>query len=199
MKGRKHESCGSGPVHIHYEIYPHKFLNQKNTTHTSTWDILLVCYWTHANSKYEQQIVWKWSLWQRLLNSQWHLSTGPQASQTPTPTHETKQLMNRIQLKGMKRVDLVEACRQSLAVSVAQEDTPFLPITSNQHNGTLWLISRSVNSLINKKSIKAKCNSAENLAPNHLQFMEIEEFFTCCFLCVPLIKSFFTRQFEYFL
>lgn len=32
---------------------------------------------------------------------------------------------------------LVEACRQSLAVSVAQEDTPFLPITSNQHNGTL--------------------------------------------------------------
>lgn len=53
------------------------------------------------------------------------------------PPMKQKQLMNRIQLKGIKRVDLVEACRQSLAVSVAQEDTPFLPITSNQHNGTL--------------------------------------------------------------
>lgn len=53
------------------------------------------------------------------------------------PPKKQKQLMNRIQLKGIKRVDLVEACRQSLAVSVAQEDTPFLPITSNQHNGTL--------------------------------------------------------------
>lgn len=62
------------------------------------------------------------------------------------PPKKQKQLMNRIQLKGIKRVDLVEACRQSLAVSVAQEDTPFLPITSNQHNGTLWLISGSVNS-----------------------------------------------------
>lgn len=53
------------------------------------------------------------------------------------PPMKQKQLMNRIQLKGIKRVDLVEACRQSLAVSVAQEDTLFLPITSNQHNGTL--------------------------------------------------------------
>lgn len=76
----------------------------------------------------------------------------------PIPSHhprnqnkEKKQLMNRIQLKGIKRVDLVEACRQSLAVSVAQEDTPFLPITSNQHNGTLWLISGSVNSFKKKK------------------------------------------------
>lgn len=78
------------------------------------------------------------------------------------PPMKQKQLMNRIQLKGIKRVDLVEACRQSLAVSVAQEDTPFLPITSNQHNGTLWLISGSVNIFKEKKNdcIKAKCHSA---------------------------------------
>lgn len=77
------------------------------------------------------------------------------------PKQGKKQLMNRIQLKGIKRVDLVEACRQSLAVSVAQEDTPFLPITSNQHNGTLRLISGSVNSFKKKNDcIKAKCHSA---------------------------------------
>lgn len=81
-----------------------------------------------------------------------HLFNVPNHSLPPPkkPNKEKKQLMNRIQLKGIKRVDLVEACRQSLAVSVAQEDTPFLPITSNQHNGTLWLISGSVNSFKKK-------------------------------------------------
>lgn len=48
-------------------------------------------------------------------------------------------------VKGnLKRVDLVEACRQSLAVSWCTGwHTPFLPITSHKHNGTLWLISNS--------------------------------------------------------
>lgn len=83
----------------------------------------------------------------------WDTYSTYQAHSLPPPKKPKqgkKQLMNRIQLKGIKRVDLVEACRQSLAVSVAQEDTPFLPITSNQHNGTLRLISGSVNSFKKK-------------------------------------------------
>lgn len=87
---------------------------------------------------------------QQIVSLQWSLVT---AACTLPLSNETDAIETDEQnsVKGnLKRVDLVEACRQSLAVSWCTGwHTPFLPITSHEHKGTLWLISNihSLNSL----------------------------------------------------
>lgn len=83
---------------------------------------------------------------QQIVSLQWILLT---AACTLPLSNETDAIETDEQnsVKGnLKRVDLVEACRQSLAVSWCTGwHTPSLPITSHKHNGTLWLISNSHN------------------------------------------------------
>lgn len=87
---------------------------------------------------------------QQIVSLQWSLLT---AACTLPLSNETDAIETDEQnsVKGnLKRVDLVEACRQSLAVSWCTGwHTPSLPITSHKHNGTLWLISNihNLNSL----------------------------------------------------